>query len=121
MILRFLLVGGIGFAIDLGCTMLLIRAGLSPFLARPPAIVAAMAFTWLANRAFTFNVQQEKSAAEALRYALVALAASLLNYAIYSSLIWMACPAPLAIAAASVIQAGASFVGYRKFAFRVNP
>lgn len=120
MILRFLVVGGLGFAIDLGSTMLLVASGVSPFYARPPAIALAMLFTWIANRSFTFAVKQEKSAAEAIRYASVALASSALNYAIYSVLVWKHCPTPFAVAIASVLQSFASYVGYRKFAFRLG-
>ena len=120
MILRFVVVGGLGFAVDLGCTTLLIWLGVSPFYARPPAIAVATWFTWLANRTFTFDVKAEKSAGEAMRYATTALAAAVVNYAIYSLLVWKHCPPSLAIAIASVLQACASYVGYRKFAFRID-
>ena len=120
MILRFLVVGGFGFIVDLGFTTLLIGLGVSPFYARPPAIAVATVVTWLANRSFTFQVKEEKSSGEALRYATTALAAAAVNYAIYSFLVWQDCHPTLAIAIASVLQAGASYVGYRKFAFRIG-
>ncbi len=65
--LKFLTVGGLGFLIDAGLTLGLIHLGLSPLLARPPAILAAMVFTWLANRQHTFQVEKERSWSEALR------------------------------------------------------
>jgi putative flippase GtrA len=119
-ILRFILVGGLGFVVDLGFTTFLIWSGVSPFYARPPAIAIATLVTWLANRTFTFDVKEGKSAGEAMRYALTALAAAAVNYAIYSLLVWKHCPPSLAIAIASVLQACASYVGYRKFAFRID-
>lgn len=119
MILRFIAVGGLGFLIDLGCTSLLVWSGVSPYLARPPAIAVATLFTWLANRAFTFEVKAERSIGEAVRYATTALAAACTNYAVYSLLVWQDCPPLFAVAIASVIQAGASYIGYRKFAFRI--
>lgn len=120
MILRFAVVGGLGLVVDLGCTTLLVWSGVSPFYARPPAIVLATFFTWIANRTFTFEVTKEKSVAEALRYALTALAAAVANYAMYSLLVWKHCPAPLAVVIASALQSAASYVGYRKFAFQID-
>lgn len=120
MILRFLMVGGLGFVVDLGCTSLLVWLGISPFYARPPAIAIATLVTWIANRSFTFEVKKEKTLAEAMRYGATALAAAIANYAMYSLLVWQQCPPWLAVAIASVLQAGASYVGYRKFAFRVD-
>lgn len=120
MILRFLVVGGLGFAVDLGCTALLVWSGVSPFYARPPAMMVATLVTWIANRSFTFQVKEKTSLAEGLRYAATALAAAGANYAIYSLLVWKDCPPLLAVAIASVLQAGASYVGYRKFAFRID-
>lgn len=120
MILRFLMVGGLGFIVDLGCTTLLIWLGISPFYARPPALAVAILVTWLANRSFTFQVKEEKSAGEAMRYAMTALVAAAANYTIYSLLVWQDCYPALAIAIASLLQAAASYVGYRKFAFRIG-
>lgn len=119
MIGRFLLVGGGGFAIDMIATLLLIRAGVAPLYARPPAILLAMTFTWLANRAFTFQVAQQKTLAEALRYGAVALLGSLLNFLIYSALLQLGSAPAAAIAVASLIQSVASYMGYRRFAFRL--
>lgn len=120
MILRFVVVGGLGFAIDLACTALLVWSGVSPFYARPPAMVVATLFTWIANRSFTFEVKEKKTLAEGVRYAITALAAAGANYAVYSLLVWQRCPPLLAVAIASVLQAFASYVGYRKFAFRID-
>jgi len=117
---RFVVVGGLGLVVDLGCTTLLVWSGVSPFYARPPAIILATLFTWVANRTFTFEVKKEKSLAEAIRYATTALAAGVANYAMYSLLVWKQCPPSLAVAIASVLQAFASYLGYRKFAFRID-
>jgi putative flippase GtrA len=115
---RFVIVGLIGFLVDSSGTLSLIALGMSPFLARPPAILAAMTATWLLNRQFTFQVKERRSASEAIRYAAVAIAAALLNYGAYSLFILWGLPPFPAVALATGIQVGFSFVGYRRFAFR---
>lgn len=98
--------GGLGFAVDLGCTALLVWSGVSPFYARPPAIALATVVTWIANRSFTFQVMEKTSLAEGMRYAATALAAACVNYAIYSLLVWQKCPPLAAVAIAPVLQTG---------------
>ena len=117
--LRFLLVGGVGFLIDSGLTIGLIALGLSPFTARPPAILIAMVFTWLANRHFTFAVSRRGCASEAFRYSAVALLGAIANYLIYSALIGLALPPLPAIVFATISVTAFSYFGYRKFAFRI--
>lgn len=117
---RFLLVGGIGFIMDSGLTLGLIALGLSPLLARPPAILVAMIFTWLANRQVTFAVGNKKSVPEAVRYSTVALLAALINYLIYSALIALVFPPLPAIIIATAIVAIFSYFGYKNFAFGIQ-
>jgi len=116
---RFLLVGGIGFLIDSGLTLGLIALGLSPLLARPPAILVAMAFTWLANRHVTFAVGNKKSVSEIARYSVVALLAAMANYLIYLTLIALALPPLPSIVIATIIVAIFSYFGYKVFAFGI--
>lgn len=115
---RFLIVGSLGFLVDSGLTHALILAGLSPLAARLPAMLVAMLVTWLANRRFTFETGQQRSTAELLRYALVAGAAFLLNYSLYSFAVVQGLTPLLAIVLASAAQVGFSFFGYRRFVFR---
>lgn len=115
---RFLLVGGAGFVIDAGLTLLLMRAGMAPGLARVPAIAAAMGFTWLANRHFTYRVSTRRTASEALRYFAVALTMAALNYLVFRMLLIGGLPAFPAIVAATALQTAVSFVAYRRLAFR---
>src|SRR5687768_4866527 len=54
-LLRFALVGGVGFLIDCAVLTLLMRsAGLSAWQARIPSFASAVAATWLLNRHLTF-------------------------------------------------------------------
>lgn len=115
---RFLLVGGTGFVIDAGLTLLLIRAGLPAAWARVPAIAAAMVFTWLANRRFTYRVQARRSGAEALRYGAVAFVMALFNYLVYRLLLDAGVSALPAIVVATALQTCISYVAYKRLAFR---
>lgn len=117
MFLRFLIIGVLGFVVDAGLTHLLIAFGLSPLLARPPAVVAAMLVTWAANRRFTFEIQQRGSLSEVARYAGVAAVTLLLNLALYSCLVLAGVPVLLAIVVTTAAQAVFSFTGYRRFVF----
>lgn len=118
MFLRFLLVGGVGFVIDAGLTWLLVRLGADPMWARPPAIGVAMAFTWFANRTFTYAVKTARSWHEAARYFLLALAMSGVNYGIYLFLMQLGMGIVPAVALATGCQAVLSFYLYRHLVFK---
>jgi putative flippase GtrA len=114
---RFLIVGTLGFLVDAGGTYLLIGLGLHALAARPPATALAILATWLANRRFTFRVDEQRTWGELLRYAAVALATAAFNVGAYSVFVLWGWLPLLAIVVASVLQMGLSFVGYRYFAF----
>lgn len=114
---RFLLVGGSGFLIDVLLTHALIAIQLSPWVARVPAITGAMIFTWLANRRLTYRVKRERSLAEALRYACVALIGGIINYLFYLSLIQSDFLPIVSIAVATAMQSILSFYAYHRFVF----
>lgn len=119
-LIRFGLVGGIGFVVDAGCLALLIELGGDPFLSRVVSIALAMLVTWRLNRSHTFGASADGQAREAGRYFSVAVSVALLNYGIYSGLLLAlpACPPVLATAISTAICTAVSFVGYGKFAFR---
>jgi putative flippase GtrA len=116
--IRFLIVGGLGFILDTGITLALIHFGLSAFIARVPAILSAMAFTWLANRRITFRLSTKPTDKEAIRYFTVAISMACFNYLLFSVLVMMSVPAFLSITFATAIQTVFSFYGYKKFAFK---
>lgn len=115
--LRFLVIGGLGFLVDAGLTLLLIRAGLQPWQARVPAIVAAMACTWLANRRFTYQASQSRPVVEAGRYATVALVMGCGNYLLFIGLVALAVPPLVAVVLATACQTVVSFWAYKRFVF----
>ncbi len=121
MFFRFLLVGGSGFVIDAGLTYLLVKLNVAPWLARIPAILLAMAYTWIANRYFTYRVYTERSVSEAMRYAFVAVVMALVNYLTYLTLVSNGIMPVVAVALATALQTIISFHGYRYFVFKEHP
>lgn len=118
MFFRFLLVGGSGFLIDACVTYLLIQLTVAPWLARIPAILLAMVFTWLANRRFTYDVKKARTKSEAMRYATVAAVMAFINYLIYVVLVSFGAWPVLAVLVATICQAVMSFNAYRYLVFR---
>lgn len=116
-LLRFVLVGGVGFCVDAGLVYILTRSGLSPLLARVPALTAAIVTTWLLNRAYSFRVETPRSAAELTRYSVVALTSAALNFAIYAVLTFIGIGPVVAVALSTICLLFYSFHGYRRFAF----
>lgn len=118
----FLISGGLGFAVDIIVLRLGMSFGLSPLLARIPALALAMATTWLVNRAKTFHSSGKPVGVEAGQYAIVAIAAALLNYCIYAILV-RSFP-QLMPELATAIAVGStmifSFTGYSRFVFRTT-
>lgn len=117
---RFVLVGCVGFCIDAGLTYALSSFGLSPLLARIPAIALAILATWLLNRLLTFEVEQPRSARELMRYFSVAILSAVLNYGVYTALVLAGVLPLLAVAIATLLLMCFSFFGYKLFAFRMQ-
>lgn len=115
-LLRFGLVGLLGFAIDTGLTLGLERGAAWPaFAARPPAIVSAMLATWWLNRDFSFRVAAPLSSLG--RYAMVVAVAALLNYLLFLTGVGHGMGTVAAIVVATAVSMVFSFLGYRYFAF----
>lgn len=92
-IARFVAAGGVGFAVDAGILMLLVRAGYSPVVARIPSFATAVTITWLINRHFAFADRRAPKAAGAAgeysRYVLSQLLGALLNLGIFAATLWL--------------------------------
>lgn len=119
-LLWFLFAGGGGFLIDVCVNhILLTYTPVGPFISRIPAIMTAMAFTWLINRTRTFEPSPHSLAQEGFRYWAVGITSALVNYAIYSTLVARAPIQPVvAIVFASAAATLFSFFGYSRFVFR---
>lgn len=119
-LLRFVLVGGIGFLVDAAVLALLLQAApLDPFLARIVSIGTALAATWMLNRTLTFQPSGRGLAREGARYGGVGAATSVVNYLVYSALLLAmpATPPLLALALASLAAMALSFLGYSRLVF----
>jgi putative flippase GtrA len=117
-IVRFAVVGVVGFIVDGGGTFLLVRAGFSPFVARVPALAAAILTTWVLNRTLTFRAKHPRSVSELARYVSVALSSALLNYLLYGVLVASGIAPLIAVAVATVVLMLGSFFAYRRVVFR---
>lgn len=117
---RFAGVGGTGFIVDTGLTLLLIHRGIDPFTSRVFGIMFAMITTWRLNRALTFGASRTSQTSEGARYFIVAILAAILSYAIYTALLLSLSgfPPALAIIVAVGTTTLISFLGYSRFAFR---
>lgn len=119
-ILRFAVVGGIGFVADAGMLALLLAATpLGPFLARLISICFGLIVTWLCNRTLTFEPSNRGMVREGARYGGVGIATSVVNYLVYSGLLlavpWM--PPLLALVVASLAAMALSYLGYSRLVF----
>jgi putative flippase GtrA len=66
---RFIVVGGLGFAIDGGLLMLLLASGVDVLPARLFSFLCAVSATWLFNRTWTFKAGASRAGhAEYMRY-----------------------------------------------------
>ncbi|MBX3726579.1 MAG: GtrA family protein [Xanthomonadales bacterium] len=88
-LLRFGVVGVLGFLVDAGVLMLLVGpGGVDPYLARVPSFLAAATATWLCNRYWTFADRRGRDRLAELRRWLLAMAGGgLVNYAVYAALL----------------------------------
>jgi putative flippase GtrA len=118
--LRFVLAGGIGFLVDAAVLVLLLRATqLDPFSARVLSIATALSATWMLNRYITFGPSSRALAVEGARYGGIGMATSLVNYCVYSGLLftfsWM--PPLTALILASGVAMVFSYLGYSRLVF----
>lgn len=114
------MVGGIGFIVDIGFTLMLIGFGVDPLIARIVAIILALITTWRLNRALTFGASDTSQTSEGLRYFFVAAIVACVNYGIYAGLLLTipGIPPGLAVMIAVGLATGLSYSGYRFFAFK---
>jgi putative flippase GtrA len=119
-VLRFAVVGGLGFLTDAAVLALLLAiTPFGPFLARLVSIGVAMTVTWLCNRSLTFQPSARGALHEGARYGGVAVAVSLFNYLVYSGLLlaipWM--PPLAALVVSSLAAMALSYLGYSRLVF----
>ena len=119
-VLRFAVVGGIGFVADATMLALLLAATpLGPFLARLASVGFALSVTWLCNRSVTFGPSGRTMAVEGARYGGVGVTTSIINYLVYCGLLLAlpGMPALAALALASLAAMALSYLGYSRLVF----
>lgn len=119
-ILRFVLVGGIGFVADAAMLVLLLAVTpLGPLAARLFSIGVALGVTWLCNRSLTFPPSQRGMLREGARYGGVGVTTSIVNYLVYSGLLLAmpSMPPLLALVLASLAAMVLSYIGYSRLVF----
>lgn len=119
-ILRFGVVGGVGFLTDAAVLALLLAATpLGPFFARILSLGCAMTVTWLCNRTLTFRASDRGVLQEGARYGVVAVAVAGFNYLVYGGLLlampWM--PPLFALVVAALTAMALSYLGYSRLVF----
>jgi putative flippase GtrA len=123
-IVRFGLVGAVGFAVDGGLLQALVAlAGWGPIEARALSFPAAVLATWWLNRSITFRGQDGGSLWRSLaRYVGVSLVGTSVNFGIYSGLVLasatMAAHPLVPFAIASGIALVFNYLGSKHFAFK---
>lgn len=118
-LVRFLTVGVGGLAVDIAALWVLERAGLSPLVARAISLSLATLATWALNRQFTFGDSGRAAKSEFGRYALVALVAQGVNYALFQAVVHTLphLNHSLVAVAGAVVATGFSYTGQRFFTF----
>ncbi|HEX3847007.1 MAG TPA: GtrA family protein [Steroidobacteraceae bacterium] len=120
-IARFIVVGGLGFAIDGGLLYTLVSRGADPYLARAISFPPAVTATWYLNRVWTFAARSQAPRSQYLRYLAVQGAGALGNYAVYALILAFvrhtAERAFAAFAAGSAAGLLINFVGSRTLVF----
>lgn len=118
-VFRFLLVGGTAALIDYGVLMAGIHFGGSRYFSRILSIAVAVVYTWWLNRHLTFATAAPPSWREFAQYGVLALAGSLLSFALYSGSLWLGAPIWLAFGIGTGVASVFNFLRYR--ALLANP
>jgi putative flippase GtrA len=84
-LLRFTIVGGVGFLVDASILTLLVQViGLDPYSSRVVSFLAAASTTWWFNRVFTFPGHAPRPIARQwLSFLLVSIGGAVINYGVY--------------------------------------
>jgi putative flippase GtrA len=93
--LRFGIVGGIGFLVDAGVLYAMLTLGLGPYSGRVVSFLAAATTTFILNRSFTFrrdSLSDTHPAGEWLVYLGLMVIGGLVNYGTYAAAVALSEP-----------------------------
>jgi putative flippase GtrA len=119
-LLRFLAIGTIGLATDVGSYTALFALVPNAAIGRAGSLIIATVVTWRLNRVHTFGASEGRATFEGLRYTLTALVAQGFNYGLFLVLRSMALgPSDqVLIVICAAIATVFSFAGQNLFTFR---
>ena len=83
-LVRFCLVGGVGFCVDAAILCGLVAAGWSPWPSRVASYLGAATLTWSLNRTFTFRRRRRAGHREWLAYVAMNGIGAAINYAVFA-------------------------------------
>ncbi len=112
-LLRFGIVGGLGFVVDAIVLHALVFVGSGSTLGRAVSISVAMTFTWIAHRTLTFAVRKPPSWGEYGHYVLNSLLGALINYGVYWVAVFFHAPLLLGLALGTAVGSVFNFLRYR--------
>ena len=122
-LMRFGVVGGVGFSVDAGVLWLLISYGVSPYIARVFSFPVAVATTWWLNRIWTFSASsKERPHRQFNLYFVVQCLGALANYLDYLAIHFVIEPTRVnalgALAVGAIAGLVINFNGSRRFVFK---
>ena len=117
----FAAIGGTGFCIDAGVLTGLTHLGAPPALARAVSIALVVIFTWQLNRRITFKLRTPPTFKEFAHYVAISLASIVINYGVFTILVFLHMPIIPAAAIGTVIAAIFNFVRYRALLAKEGP
>lgn len=123
-ILRFGVVGSVGFIVDASLLWLFMSLGFNPYLGRLMSFPTALIVTWILNHKWTFGATQDSHRkGHFQRYVAVQLTGMFINYSTYSLVLMTFGTDDLTVFAAlvsgSFVGMFINFCGARYIAFRV--
>lgn len=123
-LLRFGVVGAVGFAVDGGILSGLMLLGMGHYLARAFSFPVAVTVTWWLNRTWTFaDSNKAEPGRQFKRYFALQVVGALSNFAVYLAVLTQIEPtwqnALLALAIGAVVGLAINFVGSKLLIYRV--
>lgn len=124
-VLRFAIVGAIGFVVDVAVLWLTMKlTGLGPLAARVVSFAAAAAVTYALNRTFTFNSESGSTSSTPTQISLyfgASVMGAAVNYLVFAAAVMtiplMRSYPAMAVALGSVAGAAFNYVAYAKLVF----
>lgn len=115
---KYAIVGVLGFIVDAGILHLLLEH-LNPYYSRLISFLSAVIATWILNRHYVFN-KNKSASREGCAYLIVQSVGFLVNFIIYSILVYYGMIPLPALAIAAGVSLISNFLGSKFIAFKQN-